>query len=53
MPDTDDKERSHLHVVQVGNFALLVGNDRERDLSTGDLIDILDPSLVAAQGVGG
>lgn len=42
----------YLHVVQVGNLALLVGNDGESDLGAGDLVNVLDPSLVAAERVG-
>lgn len=42
----------NLHVVQVGDLALLVGNDGESDLGASDLVNVLDPSLVAAEGVG-
>lgn len=42
-----------LHVVEVGNLALLVGNDGELDLGAGDILDVVDPALVAAEGVGG
>lgn len=41
-----------LHVVQVGDLALLVGDDGEGNLAACDLIDILDPSLMAAKSVG-
>lgn len=41
-----------LHVVEVGNLALLVGNDGEFDLGAGDILDVVDPALVAAEGVG-
>lgn len=48
-----DVRRDGLHVIQVSDLALLVGNDGEGDLATSDLVDISDPSLVAAEGVGG
>ena len=41
-----------LHVVEVGNLALLVGNDGELDLGAGDILDVVDPALVGAEGVG-
>lgn len=41
-----------LHVVKVGNLALLVGNDGEVDLGAGDILDVVDPALVGAEGVG-
>ena len=41
-----------LHVVEIGNLALLVGNDGEADAGAGHLIDVVDPALVAAEGVG-
>jgi len=40
------------HVIEVGNLAYLVGNDGERHFRASNFIDILDPSLVAAEGVG-
>jgi len=40
------------HVVEVCYLALLVSNDWESELGAGDLIDILDPSSVAINGVG-
>ncbi len=42
-----------LHVVQVGDLALFVGNNGECDFPASHLIDILNPSLVAAERVGG
>lgn len=44
--------RSSSHVIKVGDLALLVGNDGEVDLGAGDVLDIADPALVAAEGVG-
>jgi hypothetical protein len=41
-----------LHVVEVSDFALLVGNDGEGNFAAGNLVDILDPTLMAAEGVG-
>jgi len=41
------------HVIEVCDFAFLVTNDRERELGARDLIDILDPSSVRLDGVGG
>lgn len=48
-----DGGRDDLHVIQVSDLALLVGNDGEGDLAASDLVNITDPSLVAAKGVGG
>jgi hypothetical protein len=50
---TRDSKGVYLHVIEVGNLALLVGDDGERDLGAGNLINVLDPSLVASEGVGG
>ena len=40
------------HIVGKSNLALLVANDRELQLGAGDLIDVLDPALMAVDGVG-
>jgi hypothetical protein len=40
------------HVVQVGYFAGLVGNDGEGETGLGDFVDILDPFLVRVESVG-
>jgi hypothetical protein len=40
------------HVVGVGDLALGVGDDGELQLRAGDLIDILDPGMVALSVVG-
>lgn len=40
------------HVVEVGNLALGVGDDGELQAGAGDLIDILDPTVVALGVVG-
>ena len=40
------------HVVQVGHLARLVGDDGEREVRLGDLVDVLDPFLVRVEGVG-
>lgn len=42
----------HLHVVQVRDLALLVANDGEVQLAARDLVDVLDPALMAVDGVG-
>jgi hypothetical protein len=42
-----------LHVIEVGNLVLLIGNNWESEVATSNLIDILDPSSVAVDGVGG
>ncbi len=42
-----------LHVIGVCDLALLVTNDWEAQLAARDLIDILDPSSVGLDGVGG
>ena len=42
-----------LHVVGEGNLALLVANDGESDLAASDLVNVVDPSLVRLDGVGG
>jgi hypothetical protein len=44
---------NNLHIVEVCNLALLVTNDWECELATGDLVDILDPATVALDGVCG
>lgn len=44
--------RQVLHVVEERNLALLVANDGELDVSTSNLTNILDPSLVGLNGVG-
>jgi len=44
---------SDVHVVGIGDLALLVSNDGELQAATGDLINVLDPSTVALDGVGG
>src|SRR6266480_519593 len=36
-----------LHVVEIGNFTFFVPNDREGQVASRDLINILDPSLMA------
>ena len=41
------------HVIGKGDLALLVTNNWELELGSGDLIDILDPSSVRVNGVGG
>jgi hypothetical protein len=40
------------HVVQEGNFSVVVGNDGERKVGVCDLVDVLDPALVRAKIVG-
>lgn len=42
----------NIHVVEEGNLALLVGNNGELDVGSGDIGNVLDPALVAADGVG-
>lgn len=39
------------HVVQIGNFARLVGNDGETQVSAGDFIDILNPFLMRIESI--
>jgi len=40
------------HVVQVGDFAVLIGDDREGQMAACNFVDILNPSLVGIQSVG-
>ena len=40
------------HVVGKSDLALLVANDGELQLGAGDLIDVLDPAIVAVNSVG-
>lgn len=40
------------HVVQIRNFSLLVANDWKFQIRARDLVDILDPSSMAVDGVG-
>jgi len=42
----------HAHVVEVGDLALLVSDNGELDVGSGDIGNVLDPALVAADGVG-
>lgn len=44
--------RMRLHVVGVGNLALLVTDDGEVQVAAADLVDVLDPAIVAVDGVG-
>lgn len=39
------------HVVEVSDFARLVGNDGESQIATRDLVDILDPFLMRVQSI--
>lgn len=41
------------HVVQVGDFAALVANDGKLEVAPRDLIDVLDPSSMALDGISG
>ena len=41
-----------LHVIKVSDLALLVGDDGELDIAASNLANVLDPTLVASQGVG-
>lgn len=49
----EEVQIQNLHVVGEGHLALLVANDGEGNLGAGNLIDVLDPALVAVDGVGG
>jgi hypothetical protein len=40
------------HVVQIGDFARLVGDDGEFDRAIADFDDILDPFVMGFEGVG-
>lgn len=40
------------HVVEVGNLPLLVTNDWEPQVGTGDLVNVLDPALMGSDSVG-
>jgi hypothetical protein len=40
------------HVVEVGNLAVVVGNDGEGEVGVVDLVDVLDPVVVRVDGVG-
>lgn len=50
-PNHKSKETNNSHVISISNLSLLVTNDWEAQLATGDLIDILDPATVALDGV--
>jgi len=41
------------HVVGESDLALLVTNDGELEAGAADLVDVLDPTTVAVNGVGG
>ena len=41
------------HVVQPGDLAVGVGDDGELEISAGNIVDILDPSVVGTKVVGG
>src|SRR5256885_2171699 len=40
------------HVVQVSDLSGFVGDDGERKVGFGDIVDVLDPFLVRVEGVG-
>lgn len=40
------------HLVEEGDFAVGIGDDREFELSRGDFVDVLDPLLVGIKRVG-
>lgn len=40
------------HVIEVGNLPVLVTNDWEGQVGTGNLVDVLDPATVGVDGVG-
>jgi hypothetical protein len=42
----------YVHVVGVGHLTLLVANDGEVQLAAGDFVNVLDPPLMAVDGVG-
>lgn len=41
------------HVIEIGNLPLLVTNDRESQVGARDLVDVLNPSVMRLDGVGG
>lgn len=45
-------DRRDLHVIGVGDLALLVTNDGELEAATADVVNVLDPATVALDGVG-
>lgn len=40
------------HVIGVGDLALLVADDGEVQLAAADLVNVLDPALMAVDGIG-
>lgn len=40
------------HVVEVGDLAVVVGNDGEGEVGVVDLVDVLDPGVVRVDVVG-
>ena len=40
------------HVVEVSDFARLIGDDGESQITSRDLVDILDPFLMRVQSIG-
>ena len=47
------RETHRLHVVRICDFPILVADDGELEIAARDLIDVLDPAIVAVDGVGG
>lgn len=45
--------RENLHVIGKRNLTVFVADDREAQLDAGDLIDVVDPTSVRLDGVGG
>ena len=41
------------HIIQIRDLPLLVANDREPEIGPADLVDVLDPSRMGVDGVGG
>lgn len=47
------RESYNIHVVRIGDLPLLVANDGELQVAARDLVDVLNPAIVAVDGVCG
>lgn len=49
----DEKGRDPLHIISMGNLAILIANDKKCQQTASDLGNVVDPSIVRLNRVGG
>lgn len=49
----DEKGRDPLHIISMGNLAILIANDRKCQRTASDLGNVVDPSIVRLNRIGG